>query len=553
VENSAHEQNPKIDPMKKISTLFVSILCLMALGVQLKAQSNPLFANDIKVELNTMANQRNVRIASASNGWLFAAYIVNDSVSQKGGVVVRFSKNGGINWSPFNGYAYNQHSYYLACDISVAGLDSNHLYVFVGTVRKDLKTRRYEVNVEKYSATRLAITPVSVYFQQLDTNRVMDIALTSDYHFPAAKDSIYSVGMIYSHSGGLFADTLVFADTHKYGAKFAKAHRIAHTSSHYRKVALSYMRSPSSSRGAYVAAWEQIAAANSTLGHIYTARTAVNIDSVWTTPVCLDSLSPTTNGFVRSPSIAGQVNNFDNDSANVTAVVVFDCARNGRTDSLDILGYYNKRADSTSFWNLFPVAATTNNELQSGIDFDISTGNFILTYYDSTAGGLPYLRQPFNMPSPGMWTVSKTNYSDNASLLKAPWPRVVMVAPMNKAFFAWVNDPANKNGVVMCDGEYLFTGIAPEVNEGGLKIYALYPNPTATTSYLPVSVNTSTKLKLAVYNILGELVLPEEAIQLNAGTQNIEMHTESLQSGIYLVHVWNGNVVHTSRLSVQHR
>jgi hypothetical protein len=152
-----------------------------------------------------------------------------------------------------------------------------------------------------------------------------------------------------------------------------------------------------------------------------------------------------------------------------------------------------------------------------------------------------------------MWTVSKTNYSDNASLLKAPWPRVVMVAPMNKAFFAWVKDPANKNGVVMCDGEYLFTGIAPEVNEGGLKIYALYPNPTATTSYLPVSVNTSTKLKLAVYNILGELVLPEEAIQLNAGTQNIEMHTESLQSGIYLVHVWNGNVVHTSRLSVQHR
>jgi hypothetical protein len=552
VENAVPEQNPKKDLMKKISTLFVSLLCLMALSIQLKAQSSPLYANDIKVELNSMANQRNVRIASAFNGWLFAAYIVNDSVSKKGGVVVRYSMNGGINWAPFNGYAYNQHSYYTACDISVAGLDSNHLNVFVGTVRKDLNTRRYEVNVEKYNATHLGVTPVSVYFQKLDTNRVMDIALASDYRFPAAKDSIYSVGLIYSHSGGLLSDTLIFSDTHKYGAKFGKMHRVATTASHYRKVALSYLRSPSSSRGAYVAAWEQLNSANSTLGHIYSARTAANIDSVWTAPLCLDSLSPMTNGYVRSPSIAGQVNNFDNDSSNATSVVIFDCARNGNKDSLDILGYYNKRADSTNFWNLFTVASTTNNELQPCVGFDISASSFIITYYDSTAGALPYLRQSFNMPTPGVWAVSKSNYSDNASLLKAPWPRIVMATPSNKAFFAWVNDPANKNGVVMCDGENIFTGITPELNEAGIRVYSLFPNPASETTFLPVSAEKAGELKLSVYNMLGELALPEQAIELSPGMQNIELHTGSLTAGIYLIHVWNGDTAHTLRLSIQH-
>jgi hypothetical protein len=542
--------------MKKFSTFFTALVCLLALGSQLRGQStapsstSPLFANDITVEANNMANQRHVKIAAAFNGWIFAAYIVNDSISQKGGVVVRYSKNGGINWMPFNGYAYKQHSIYAACDITVAGLDSNHLNVFLGDVRINTITKKYEVGVSRYNAVRNITSSTSVFFQQLDTNKVYDIALATDYKFAASKDSIYSVGVLYNHKG-LVKDTLVFADTRKYGRGFGKKHIIA-TGPFYRNVSLGYAHSLTASRGAYVAAWEQLPAANATLGHIYEARTATLIDSVWTAPVCLDSLSARTNGMVRNPSLACQYSGSDNDSSNVTLAVAFDCARNGRMDSLDVLGYYNKAGDSTNFWNLFTLAATTNNELQASLSFDPGTGNFVATYYDSTAGSLPYLMQALTLPTPNAWMLMKGAYNDNHTVLKAPYPRVVVNPLSGKGFFAWVIDPAgNKNGVVLVDGENIFTAVS-ELDESGLKVYNMYPNPASSSIVLPVLTDKQMNVKMTVYTILGSLAMPAETLHLGGGLQNLNVDVEGLSSGIYFCRIESGAVSHTFRFVVQH-
>ncbi|HEV7230679.1 MAG TPA: T9SS type A sorting domain-containing protein [Bacteroidia bacterium] len=542
--------------MKKFGTLFTTLMSLLVLGSHLNAQSNapisssPLFANDITVEANNMANQRHVRIASAFNGWLFAAYIVNDSVSGKGGVVVRYSKNGGINWMPFNGYSYAQHSVYKSCDITVAGLDSAHLCVFLADVRMNSVTKRYEVKVSRYSAEHNITSATSVFFQQLDTNQVYDVALATDYKFAALKDSIYSVGVLYSHKG-LVQDSLIFADTRKYGHPFGKKHLIA-TGPFYRNVTLGYAHSQSAFKGAYIAVWEQLPSANSTLGHLYQARTAAMIDSVWTKPLCLDSLSPLTNGKVRNPSIACQNSNLDNDSSNMTLAVAFDCARNGQMDSLDVMGYFNKTADSTNFWTMFTLAATTNNELQPSLSFDAGTGNFVATYYDSTAGSLPYLMQTFTLPTPNAWTVIKSAYNDNHTVLKAPYPRALVNPQSGKGFFAWTIDPAGtQNGVVLVDGENIFTAV-PEIDESGLKAYNMYPNPSSSSVVLPLSTDKEMNVKMTVYTVLGSLAMPAETIHLGGGLQNLSMDVEGLSSGVYFCRIESGSVSHTFRFVVQH-
>ncbi len=541
--------------MRKIITFFASIICVFTFGIHsARAQSalpsslNPQFVSDITIEANSAANQRHVRVASAFNGWLFAAFVVNDSVSHKGGVELRYSKNGGINWYLFNGLSYFQHSYYSSCDITVTGADTSHINVYLGAVRKDLITKLYDVSVEKFNGAKPAYPLVRVFSQQLDTNMVYDLALASNSKYPTAKDSM-SVGLLYSHHG-IATDSMIFVTSGKRtGYKFG-AHHVIATGKYYRKVSLAFGRSPSASKGAYFAAWEQDSSMANTLGHVFTSRTKFSIDSVWTSPTLVDTLFPAMKNHVRYPSIACQYNASDNDSSNLSVAIAFECARNGITDSMDILGVYNKRGDTTNYWNALAIANSTNNELQPSLSYDVSANNFMVTYYDSTAGSLPYLNTGFALATPKAWTVVKASYNDNSAGLRAPWPRVINNLLTNKAFFVWVNDPANKNGVALCDGEYLNTSVA-ELDMNGLRIYNLFPNPSSSAVTLPVSSDRAADLSLSVFNALGQSAMPVQIQHLAGGMQYFELDVTSLTAGIYLCRVQSGNVSHTLRFVVQ--
>jgi len=537
--------------MRKIATFLASAAALLSIGKgSCSAQSAipssvaPLFTSDIIVESNTTANQRNVRVASAFNGWMFAAYIVNDSISNKGGVVVRYSKNGGINWMPFNNYPYFQHSNYQACDITVTGADTNHLSVFVGMVRKDHTTKKFEVEVERYNAMHTAYPSVVVFFQQLDTNGVTDLALANDYKQPAPTDSAYSIGLLYAHHGTSM-DSVLFATTEKrLKNKFGKPTLIA-AGAHYRKVSIAYLHSMSIT-GAYCAAWESLDSVKSTYGHILFSRTMSKLDSAWTKPVYLDSLRPATVNKLRSPSISCQYNAVDNDSANATAAVAFDYY-NG-TDH-DILGYYNKKADSANFWNLFVVTNSSNNEIQPNLSFDPTANNFVATYYDSTAKGLTYSNQSMLFSTPIAWNFVTWQYNSNTNL-KAPWPRVVMNQLTHKAFFAWVMDPANGNGVVLCNGDYLYTGIS-EQEVSGLQFLNPYPNPANSGSVLPVSSDIPVTLNISIYNAMGQLVNCSSE-HFGGGVKLIDLNTSSFAPGIYVCRIATSDHAVTRRLIVEH-
>jgi hypothetical protein len=537
--------------MKKFITFFVSLSAVFSLGKgACNAQSSvstpvsPLYAADITVESNNLANQRHVKIAAAFNGWLFAAYLVNDSVSGKGGVVVRYSKNGGINWMPFNNYPYFRHSEYKACDITVSGADTNHLNIFVGDVRMDLTTKKYEVEVQRY-IKNTSYPSTEVFFQQLDTNKVYDMALANNYRQITSKDSLYNVGLIYSH-GGLGKDSIVFATTEKKLAnKFGKPVVIANAP-HYRKVSLAYMHS-SSIHGAYCAAWELLDTTYSTVGHIQFSRTIRNLDSAWNKPVYLDSLLSVTPDKLRSPSISCQYNAADNDSASASIAVSYDYY-NG--SNFDVIGSYNMKGDSTNFWNSFVIDSTGHNEIQSNLSYDPFANNFIATYYDSTAGALQYLSESAMFTTPRSWTVNNTQYNNNTANLKAPWPQVIMNPSNNKAFFAWVMDPSNNNGVVLCDGEYLFTGIA-EQTMSGFDVLTPYPNPANSGACLPVSSDIPVVLTISLYNTMGQL-MNRSTEHIGGGIQLLELNTSSYAAGVYFCHIATAEKTITRRLVVEH-
>jgi hypothetical protein len=546
--------------MKKTFTLFASLSCMFLLGITTsRAQSSstsqggnpaPQFMTDITVEANMFANQRHVRIGAAFNGWVFAAYLVNDSVSQKGGVVVRYSKNGGINWLPMNSYPYYDHSIYTNCDLTIVGKDSTNLAVFVGMSREDLITKKYEVEVLKYTPYHTAFPPTVTYFQQLDTNKVMDLALTNDYKTPATGDLTYGLGLLYDHHGPV-TDSLIFVTTKMKSSNLLGKSRVLATAPHLRKITLAFSSSQTAHKGTYLAAWESLDSTKSVFGHIMLSRTVLRTDSVWTTPTFVDSLNPSFGDMLRSPSLAAQYNNNDNDSTNATGVIVFEAPRNGHADSLDILGFYNKRCDSTDFWNSFTLAASTDNEKQPNVNFDASNNQFLVTYYDSTTGGISYATQLELFTTPSSWTTVNAHCNDNTANLKAPWPRVVINPLSKKAFLAWVIEATNKNGVVKCDGEYLFTGIEEAV-ASGLSISMPYPNPASSQVLISLQSTQQTDLRLSLYNLLGEQVGNDQKIHLVGGEQQIALSVNELASGVYICSMESENFKKTFRLVVQH-
>ncbi len=562
--------------MKKILTLFACLSFTFCLSIQeARAQSGMVtpttqfWNTDVTVEVNTMANQRHVRIAAGYNGWVYAAYIVNDSVSHKGGVVVRYSKDGGVTWMPFNNYPYYDHSFYNACDIVAEGLDSAHSNVFVAMSRKDLITKKFEVEVLRFNPYHIAYPSVPVFFKQLDSNQVFNLALASDFRNPVARDSVYSMGLLYNHHGPMM-DSLFFATTEKKldsvnvhgsvskGGNFFRAPRLISTAKHLRGLGLSYSYSATSVRGTFHAVWESLDTTTSKFGHVLASRTALRTDSAWTKPVYIDSMNVAFRDGIRNPTIASQSSILDNDSTNATTLVAFEWAKGGNPDSLDLYGFINKRADTTEYWNQYGIAGSVHKEMQPDLSFDPFNKQFLLTYFDSTAQSLIYETLPMAAPAPFGFSVVSGQYNVTTSNLVAPWPQVIinpkLYAPspaVQQPFFAWVSDPANKNGVVKCNGQYLNVGIQ-EIELAGMQVLNPFPNPASDQVSLPVVSNRETDLNLSILNLLGENVIVSRQIHLTEGMQMIDLNVANLSSGLYFCRLESGKSSKTVRIVVQH-
>lgn len=131
---------------------------------------------------------------------------------------------------------------------------------------------------------------------------------------------------------------------------------------------------------------------------------------------------------------------------------------------------------------------------------------------------------------------------------------------------AAVNALAVSGGVLYAGGEFESIGgqprqglaafsITPVASEGtetsARAVGPAYPNPAMGRATLPVSVAQTERVRVDVYNVLGQYVLTAFDGPFTAGaTQSVTIETSRLAAGSYVVRVQGASFAETRRLTV---
>lgn len=502
----------------------------------------PLYYNDVTIESSPSIDQRNVKLTVAFNGWLYTAFNTVDSALDKGGITIRMSRDNGQSWTTIDNYSVTGVRY-PTHDIVVCGTDTNNLVVYLVGVNHTISSGNYVLFVDRYNGRTGAFNG-SNYSLQNGTRPVYDVALATDYLFPAVGASPYSVGLLYSTYSSMY-DSIVFLASVDGGTSWSVREPVATTGSFNRKVSLAYGRSASASNGRYFAAWEQIGTSTARTGHIYTSRNQTTVDGPWISKQNLDSVSSTMINLCRNPQIAVQYNNTDNDSGAVTAIVLVDRDYLGDGSDYDMLGFYNKRAHFTNFWNRLDIVNTSENDMQADITYDPGYNNFLGVYYDSTNGKLPYIVNGYNLSTPNSWVTITGQYNDVTTNLKAPYPRVEINPLVTQAAHAWNAEGVLGRGVSMFDAEYVVAGINNSAGPRGGNVISVYPSPSS--EIVNVSFINTGEAIVNVYTSTGALVESR-----SSAVNSEQFNVSGWSSGMYIIEVVSNNTIATTRCIVQH-
>ncbi len=530
--------------MKTRFTLFAFLLlCITGLNAQtgffggsvvpLKPQS-PLFGKDIVINDSSSQDQRTVAICSAFNGWLYAAY--SHSQPDQGYISVLRSVDNGISWNVIGGGGatiYN-HKIIRKINIIACGNSVSNLKLFIGWEFYDTST-----NIGGAYVCRYAPEPFLVEQEILnDHGYIKDLALINDYNYPATNSNPFSIAILYSKRGT--RDSVIFRTSSNGGMSFDNRRVVAITSKHFHKVALNYGRSHSWNSGRYFAAWEEKASLGSAIGHIYTAHTEPDFNSPFTTPVQLDALDASALNMCRNPVIACQVNNTDNDSANLTEVVLFEKYKPS-SDDYDVTGFYNLQAVTTSHFRPLSIATTTNNELQPDINFNPYNVTFIMTYFDSTGKKLPFLTNDVNLANPNSWNVISQGYNDNNNLT-APNPKVELNFAQQEGMNVWISEGPGGNGIALFDAPYsTYTGVSGNSFGTLTKLLGSYPNPCSNAIKISFELKKPGKVTINVLSILGQPLGTITDQSYSEGKQMVSYDVSEFPEGTYLYNFRSGD------------
>jgi hypothetical protein len=538
--------------MKSRLILFVFLLlCLTGLNAQtgwvggtvvpLKPQSS-LFGKDIVIQDTSDRDQRNVATCSAFNGWLYAVYSYPIGIEQA--IAVLKSTDNGINWELLGEGGTVFASSTTRVDIIACGNSNDNLKLFVGYVYFIDALNTGGAYVIRYKAEPFG------YEDELlkqDGGIIKDLALSSDYMYPCVNSNPHSIGVLFSRKGVI--DTLVFRSSSNGGMSLDSRHKIATSSNFFHKVSLNYGRSPSWNSGRYFAAWEEQTSQTSTVGHIYIAHSEPNFDSSFTRPICLDSLDPSLINKVRNPAIACQYSNADNDSANLTEVVLFEKYKPASTD-FDVAGFYNVQATTTSHFRPLNIAATPNNELQPDICFNPYNSKFMVTYFDSTDKKLPFLTNDVNLTSPNSWNVISQGYNDNSNLV-APYPKVKVNFGLQDGMNAWISEGTGGNGIALFDAPYsTYTGVAGNSIGSSVRLYGSYPNPCNNAIKIVFGQKNAGRVTINVMGIMGQSLGTVTDQNYPAGKHVVQFDVSNLPDGNYLYKFRSGDFTDTEKFTV---
>jgi hypothetical protein len=513
-------------------------------GLPFKPERSVLFGKDIVIYDSASENQTKVVISSAYNGWLYAAYEYFSTQYDREAFEVLKSVDNGITWDVIFGGPIGNSVPFASFDIAVIGDSVSNIKVIFGCVIPsgaagndgDGEVWRFDGNGNYLDGISLGATY---------------IALATDFMYPASNSDPCSIGVLYAsnYATNYNNDTLYLLSSSNGGMSYNNRQVIAFSSNHFHDVALAYGRSPSWSSGRYFAAWSETNDFTTYTGHIYTAHSNPDFNSPFTTPVELDNLDPSAYGNARNPAIACQYNNVDNDSSNLTEVVLFD-KYIPTIQTYDITGYYNLQAANHSHFQKLIISNSAHNNFQSSINFNPFDSTFMVTYYDSTTQKLPFLLNNFNLAHPDSWQWVTTGYNDDSNLA-SPYPKVVLDLGQEQGAVVWVKEGTGGNGVAMFDAPYsTYTGISVNNIAGnGLNCRA-YPNPCNQSVILAFELKRTEKVTIQLYNLVGQPIGVFSDQSYPAGKHEVNIDVSKLSSGSYIYTLKAGDFSDSGKINI---
>jgi len=516
--------------MKKF-LFFLTIVFVFVQNNSLLAQQPdaPVFGTDIVVKNLPEQNQQNLVVCSAFNGWWYAAYSYD--TQGQGSKSVLKSEDKGATWTVlFEGPCGIDHSSYTKLDILVCGTSLSDLTLFLACCRYDSVSGRRLAWITTYNG--VTGEPIDEIFQD-PSYKTKDLAIASDYLYPAANSNPYSIVAVYSKGFFTNPDSIYFCSFSNGGVTFylSNKKRIASSPNYFHKVALSYGRSPSYPEGRYFATWEEQTAEGAEYGHIYTAHTETDINSSFTEPVMLDSLDPSLYNKVRNPSIACQSNDVDNSHQNITEIVLFE-KNEGVANQNKVVGFYNTEAASADNFHKVNIDTMPGNKLQPDICFNPYDTGFMVTYYDSTANKLPFITNNFNLTEPDSWNIISAGYNDTPDL-SHPQPGIALDLMKQSGMTSWIAERPGGNGEAFMDAPFIYyAGVQDEQTSTSPGCRA-FPNPASTEITFEFELPAPGTITLSIHSTLGQPAGASVHKGCSAGKQQLRYDVSQLPAGLY--------------------
>ena len=494
----------------KLSSMLAFVMLSLVFARDLSAQisrekpllpvqtnGSPLFGKDIVIHDKPDHDQRDVAVCSAFNGWLYAAYSYYTSGALW--LSVWKSTDNGIHWDNLlDGPLSSGNCVFKNLNIAVCGNSETNLKIFFAGVVVSNNSEYGQGNVWRSNANTIEYEKTLIF-----EAGTYDLAFTNDFFYPAYNSNPYSIGVIYSKDEYFYGKYLFYASSEDGGETTIVKDTLGISEIPFFKVSLSYGRSHLCNTGRSFAVWEQPDNVNSPTGHIYTAHTEPNFNSPFTKPVCIDSLDPSAINLCRNPVIACQYSDTDNDSANLTTVILYE-QYDPVNDRFDVKGVYNLQSTLTSCFKPLSFTNPAHENLQPDIAFNPYTSTFMATWYDATDQKLPFVTNSMNMQQPGNWTVVSTGFND-ASNLEDPHPKVRLSFSEQKGINVWSSEGTGGNGVALFDAEYSPYTSVSEINRGeGAILSGAYPNPCDQYLNIAFELDKSEKVTIRLYDLSGQ-------------------------------------------------
>lgn len=495
-------------------------------GIPYKTNRSPLFGKDIIIHDKPDRDQRNVAVCSAFNGWLYAAYYYTRVPAGNPAIVMLKSVDKGISWTVlWDCYLDITNSKFSSIKLLTTGNSIANFKLFMATVCTIDYYMMGEGMVIRYNGETGEVEDEIIH--KMD---IYDITIASDLQYPSSSSN--TLGILYSQYSSA-GDSIIFCSLSNGGLSIDSRHAFSSNGNHPHKVSLAFGRSQSWNGGRYFAAWEEKDDYGSVPGRIYTAHTEPNFNSPFSAPVNLDGIDPANANLCRNPVIACQYNNADNDSSNLTEIVLFD-KFDESTQRDEVKGYYNLQATSHTHYKSLNIPDILHHGLQPDICFNPFDSTFMITYFDSTEKKLPFIVNNYNLRNPSQWNVISSGFNDSTNLT-SPYPKVNLDFEQHKGINVWSSDQITGDGIAMFDAQYsTYTNIYETNNTDNTRLLGVYPNPCNNSISITFEIIKTEKVTINILNIYGEIIGTVTDQTYPVGRQKVNYDVTNFPPGCYL-------------------